>query len=56
MPSTFISVPLYSIVRCLLLHLPKSFAASTLRRYGTANNAEHLIISTKIIFYPQSND
>ena len=54
MSSNFISANLHKIVGCLLLRWSKNLAASSLRRYGTANNAEHLIISTKINLYPQS--
>ena len=54
--SNFISAPLHRTVGCLLLRWLKILATSSLRRYSTANNAEHLITSTKKNLYPQSSD
>ena len=54
--SNFISAPLHRTVGCLLLNWLKILATSSLRRYSTANNAEHLITSMKNNLYPQRSD
>ena len=48
----FILALLHRIVCFLLLCWSNSLATSSLRRYHTANSAEHLIIPTKINLYP----